>query len=179
MEVVVVRSARRRKTVSAQVVDGVVRISVPDNLPPEEEARHVEALRRRMERRQAAELVDLEARAATLASRYGLGRPASIRWVGNQELRWGSCTPGDRTIRISTRLAGEPAWVLDYVIVHELAHLTVPGHGPAFERLVGRYPRAERARGFLEARSTPVPAGVPGPAPEPPAAGNDPRAAAV
>lgn len=157
MEVVVVRSARRRKTVSARVVDGVVRISVPDNLPPAEEARHIESLRRRIERRQVADLIDLEARAAVLAARYRLARPASIRWVGNQESRWGSCTPADGTIRISTRLAGEPAWVLDYVVVHELAHLTVPGHGPAFERLVARYPRAERARGFLEARGTPLP----------------------
>jgi len=56
------------------------------------------------------------------------------------------------TIRISNRLAAEPGWVLDYVIVHELAHLLVPGHGPEFRALVDRYPRAERARGFLMAR---------------------------
>jgi hypothetical protein len=49
-------------------------------------------------------------------------------------------------------LASEPGWVLDYVIVHELAHLDVPRHGPAFWSIVNRYPRAERARGFLMAR---------------------------
>jgi predicted metal-dependent hydrolase len=163
VDVVIVRSARRRKTVSARVVDGVVRISVPDNLPPAEERRHVESLRRRIERQQTARLIDLEVRAATLAARFGLRRPTSIRWVGNQDARWGSCTPVDGTIRISTRLAGEPDWVLDYVLVHELAHLDVPGHGPAFDRLVNRYPRAERARGFLEARSTPPPTAVPAP----------------
>jgi predicted metal-dependent hydrolase len=181
MEVEVIRSARRRKTVSARVVDGVLRVSVPDNLSPAEERRHVEALRRRIERRQAVELVDLSRRAASLAERHDLPRPASIRWVGNQEARWGSCTPSDGTIRISTRLAGEPDWVLDYVIVHELAHLVVPGHGPDFHRLVGRFALTERARGFLEARSRPVPGAPPAP-PDPglqPAPGNQPAPTTV
>jgi predicted metal-dependent hydrolase len=43
--------------------------------------------------------------------------------------------------------------VLDYVLVHELAHLVVPDHSPAFHEIVDRYPRAERARGFLIAMS--------------------------
>ena len=97
--------------------------------------------------------VDLEERASHLADRYELPRPTSIRWVENQELRWGSCTPLDGSIRISSKLVAEPGWVLDYVIVHELAHLVVPGHGPKFWELVDRYPRAERARGWLMARA--------------------------
>jgi predicted metal-dependent hydrolase len=63
--------------------------------------------------------------------------------------RWGSCTPEDRAVRVSSRLAAYPAWVLDYVLVHELAHLLVASHGPAHDALVDRYPYAERARGFL------------------------------
>jgi len=73
-----------------------------------------------------------------------------VRWVDNQGSRWGSCTPIDATIRLSSRLRGMPTWVIDYVLVHELAHLLVPGHGPAFWAEVGRYPRSERARGYLE-----------------------------
>ena len=73
-----------------------------------------------------------------------------MRWANNQQERWGSCTPADGTIRISTRLRGLPAWVLDYVILHELAHLIVPKHGPRFWRLLEAYPRTERARGYLE-----------------------------
>ena len=43
-----------------------------------------------------------------------------------------------------------PDYVIDYVLLHELAHLLVPGHGPAFWRRLAGYARLERARGFLE-----------------------------
>ena len=148
----VVRSARRRKTVQAREVGGVLRVSIPASMTVADEERWVAEMVRRMERRTATGGVDLEARAEALAERYRLPRPAAIRWVDNQEWRWGSCTPADRTIRISSRLVREPGWVLDYVIVHELAHLSVPRHDARFWALVGRYPRAERARGFLMAR---------------------------
>ena len=64
--------------------------------------------------------------------------------------RWASCTPAEGTIRLSRRLLDMPTWVQDYVLVHELAHLLEPGHGPSFWRLVERYPRTERARGYLD-----------------------------
>ena len=152
VEVKVIRSPRRRKTVQARHVDGVLQVSIPATMSTAEEQRHVAEMVRRMRRRAESSVVDLPARAASLAATHGLERPASIRWVDNQLWRWGSCTPADGTIRISTRLAAEPTWVLDYVIVHELAHLTVAGHGPRFWALVGRYPLTERARGFLIAR---------------------------
>ena len=152
VEVQVIRSARRRKTVQARQVGGVLHVSIPATMSQADEQRHVAEMVRRMRRRADSAVVDLPTRAAALAAAHQLERPASIRWVDNQEWRWGSCTPADGAIRISTRLATEPPWVLDYVIVHELAHLSVPGHGPAFWALVDRYPRTERARGFLMAR---------------------------
>ncbi|GIG58251.1 metal-dependent hydrolase [Longispora fulva] len=76
--------------------------------------------------------------------------PETVRWVGNQNSRWGSCTPAERSIRLSDRLRGMPEWVIDYVLLHELSHLVVAGHGPAFWALVGRFPKAERAQGYLE-----------------------------
>ena len=148
-----VRSPRRRKTVQARHVGGVLRVSIPATMSVADEQRHVAEMVRRMQRRAESSLFDLVERAESLAASHDLERPSSIRWVDNQQWRWGSCTPVDRTIRISTRLAAEPAWVLDYVIVHELAHLSVHGHGPAFWALVERYPRTERARGFLMARA--------------------------
>lgn len=149
MQVSVLRSAKRRKTVSARLVDGVLEVRLPAWMGAEEEARWVEEMRRKFERRRSTEAIDVEARARQLARRYDLPQPSSVRWVDNQRTRWGSCTPSDGTIRISSRLAGFPPWVVDFVLVHELAHLAEPSHGPAFHALVARYPRAERATGFL------------------------------
>ena len=75
--------------------------------------------------------------------------PVSVRWSDRQQRRWGSCTPAEGTIRLSRRLEGMPTWVLDYVLVHELAHLLVPDHSRRFWEYVERYPLAERAKGFL------------------------------
>ncbi len=136
----------------ARQVGGVLRVSIPASMTVADEQRWVAEMVRRMERRAASDAIDLTARAEALGARYGLPLPAEIRWVDNQEWRWGSCTPSDGTIRISSRLVGEPTWVLDYVIVHELAHLRAPRHDARFWALVGRYPRTERARGFLIAR---------------------------
>lgn len=152
MEVEIVRSARRRKTVEARVVDGVIRVMAPARMPEAQLRGHVDALVARLERRQRAAEIDVEARAAALAATFGLPRPGAIRWVDNQGSRWGSCTPAEGAVRISSRLARFPPWVVDYVIVHELAHLAEAGHGPRFWALVNRYPKAERARGYLMAK---------------------------
>jgi predicted metal-dependent hydrolase len=104
---------------------------------------------------EAQELSDeaLEQRARWLNRQYfdGKLRWNSIRWVTNQNQRFGSCTPSQGTIRISHRLGKMPQWVQDYVIVHELAHLLEANHGPHFWALVNRYPLTERARGYLMA----------------------------
>lgn len=124
-----------------------------------EEQRWVGVMLERLEakerRRQGLALAgdaELHERALALSQRWLDGRagPVSVRWSGRQNTRWGSCTPADGTIRLSERLRSMPSWVVDYVLVHELAHLLHADHGPAFQALVARYPKAERARGFLE-----------------------------
>ncbi|MDF1595671.1 MAG: M48 family metallopeptidase [Acidimicrobiia bacterium] len=152
MQVEVVRSTRRRKTVQARLVDGVLRVAIPAHLTAAEEARWVEEMKRRLRRDSLASEVDLDVRANRLANRYGLPRPASIEWSNRQHTLWGSTTIATSTVRLSSRLAAYPTWVLDYVIVHELAHLVEPNHTPAFWQLVEQYPRTERARGYLLAR---------------------------
>ena len=152
MQVEVVRSPRRRKTVQARKVGEVLRVSIPATMTRKDEERWVGEMVRRFERRADAERIDLVERAAALARRYGLPDPVSIRWVDNMESRWGSCTIADRTVRLSSKLGAYPDWVVDYVIVHELAHLVEANHGRAVWSLVHRYPRAERARGFLIAK---------------------------
>ncbi len=148
----VIRSTRRRKTVQARLVDGVLRVHLPAHLSTAEEERWVREMRQRVMRKRSAAGIDLLARATGLARRHGLPEPAEIAWSDRQQSRWGSCSVESGRIRVSSRLAECPGWVLDYVIVHELAHLVVPGHGPRFWALVDRYPRTERARGYLMAK---------------------------
>ena len=95
----------------------------------------------------------LMAQAQELNRRYFGGRlqVTSVRYVSNQNTRFGSCTPSSASIRLSQRLAKTPQWVRDYVLVHELAHLVEPNHSPRFWQLVHQYPRTERAIGFLMA----------------------------
>lgn len=152
LEVEVVRSAKRRKTVQASVVEGRLRILLPARMTKSEEAHWVTEMQRRFRRRSRADRINLSARARRLAANLGLSRPTAIHWVDNQRQRWGSCTPSTGEIRVSTRIAGYPSWVIDYVIVHELAHLDVADHSPAFHAIVDRFPLAERARGYLIAK---------------------------
>ena len=153
MDVTVIRSPRRKKSAQARLVNGVLEVRIPARSSKAEEARLVAQFRRRFEREAAADQVDLKVRAARLARRHGLPKPTEIRWVSNQAHRWGSCTPDTGVIRLSDRMAAFPTWVIDHVIVHELAHLVERGHGPAFHDLAGRYPLAERAEGFLIAKA--------------------------
>jgi predicted metal-dependent hydrolase len=154
-EVEVRRSRRRRRTVSAYREDGRTVVLIPARFSKAEERQWVATMLDRLaagDRRRNPSDEELTARAEELSRRYlgGLAKPLSIRWVENQQSRWGSCTPADGTIRISTRVRGMPGFVLDYVVLHELAHLIVPGHGKDFWTLVGGFPRMERARGYLE-----------------------------
>ncbi|MCX5461025.1 M48 family metallopeptidase [Streptomyces sp. FT1] len=154
-EVEVRRSARRRRTVSAYREDGRTVVLLPARMSEAEERRWVglmlEKLARQEKRRRPTDEV-LAERAGRLSAQFlgGRARPDSVRWVTNQNTRWGSCTPAEGSIRLSHRLQGMPEYVVDYVLLHELAHLLVPGHGPRFWALLEAYPRTERARGYLE-----------------------------
>jgi predicted metal-dependent hydrolase len=151
----IVASPNRRRTVSARVVDGVLELRVPAAMPVAERQQWAERMRARLERQLSrAQPSDamLDERAQALNHRYFDGR---LRWASiafaEQTSRWGSCTFGAGTIRISTRATGLPGWVMDYLLVHELTHLEVPNHGPGFWAAVNRYPLTERARGYLMA----------------------------
>ncbi len=149
------RSRKRRRTVAAYREDDKVVVLLPARFTRAEEKEWVATMLARLERserRRRPSDVGLERRAAELGERYLDGRavPDTVRWVANQRSRWGSCTPSDKAIRLSTRLQGMPAWVIDYVLVHELAHLIEARHTAEFWEWVDRYPKAERARGFLE-----------------------------
>ncbi|MEM9777441.1 MAG: M48 family metallopeptidase [Chloroflexota bacterium] len=152
----IIRSAKRRKTVNAQIKDGVLIVRAPMRMTNEELEPVIAKLRRRLK----AKLVvtpqtdeELQKRAYQLNKKYFNGRLhwESIKYVTNQNKRYGSCSPTQRTIRLNHRLAKMPEFVRDYVIVHELAHLEQANHGPKFWELVYKYPLTERARGYLMA----------------------------
>ena len=151
------RSARRKKTISAEVVGSALIVSVPERLSRAEEQEWVEKMTARLSQQRRRDRLNedgaLARRARELSSRY-LGGVTfeSIAWVNNQRSRWGSCSVDERSIRLSLELSEYPGWVRDYVIVHELAHLIVPDHSDRFWELVNRYPLTERARGFLIAK---------------------------
>ncbi len=149
------RSAKRRRTVSAYRQEGRLVVLVPARMSRAEEGEWVRTMVARVaaseQRRQRTD-GDLEQRALALSREHLGGRavPASVRWVSNQNSRWGSCTPAEGSIRLSDKLRGMPSWVVDYVLLHELAHLLQPGHGAEFWALLQGYPRLERARGYLQ-----------------------------
>ncbi|MFE1783256.1 M48 family metallopeptidase [Streptomyces sp. NPDC059506] len=145
------RSARRSRTVSARREGDRVVVFLPARMSAEEEEHWVAAMLERLaarEKRRPAGDDALARRAEELSGRYlaGRARPLSVRWVTNQTTRWGSCTPAEGTVRLSHRLQGMPEYVVDYVLLHELAHLLVPGHGPRFCTLVVATPVRVRPR---------------------------------
>ena len=148
------RSKRRRRTVSAYRSGESIVVLIPASFSADDEAEWVATMVRRIEKAEARAALtdeDLLARAQRLSDTYlgGLATPESVRWVSNQNSRWGSCTPGERSIRLSERLQAMPGWVIDYVLVHELAHLLEPGHDESFWAWVDRYPKARKAQGYL------------------------------
>ncbi|MGN6475455.1 MAG: M48 metallopeptidase family protein [Mycobacteriales bacterium] len=154
-EIEIRRSPRRRRTVSAHREGDRIVVAVPARMSRAETARMVDELVARVLAREAGATPtdhELTQRAQRLSAIYLRGRavPASVRWVDTMSSRWASCTPLDRSIRLSRRLQGMPEYVVDYVLLHELAHLLVPGPGPAFWAELAGYERLERARGYLE-----------------------------
>jgi len=152
------RSRKRLRTVTAYREGDRTIVAIPARFTRAQEREWVGRMLARLanqERRRRPSDAELMQRAVDLSARYLSGRaePASVVWSSNQGRRWGSCTPSDRTIRISDRLRGMPSWVLDYVLLHELAHLLHAGHGPEFWAELDAYPRTARARGFLEGYS--------------------------
>jgi metallopeptidase YgjP-like protein len=153
-EVEVRVSARRKKTSEAKWVAGRIVVTLPTHLRGKDRDQTinwlVDRLMAKQKQRRAVGDGELMARAVMLCERYRMEvRPTSVRWVTNQSARWGSCSVHSGEIRLSHRLRTVPTWVLDAVIVHELAHLRHPDHSPAFHAYAGRFPRHKEAGIFL------------------------------
>ena len=154
-EIIVIRSTRRKKNISAYRQGGRIVVSIPARMSKADERAMVPEMVAKIRAQEAAITMSEEALAtrigellSELAPEISL-RPASVAWRGMRE-RWGSCTGVDRTIRISDRLKGAPDYALDYVLIHEGIHLEYFDHGPEFKELLARFPRAEIASAYLD-----------------------------
>ena len=154
-EVRVIKSSRRRRSISAYREHGAIVIQVPARLPNSKIREVIPEMVEKILSREAREKMSDEAlfdRAIELLNQYlpeFRVRPVSVVWRSMNE-RWGSCTTLDRTIRISDRLNGAPAYVVDYLLVHELIHLEIPDHGGEFEKLLARFEESELANAYLD-----------------------------
>lgn len=151
-----IRSARRTRTVQARHVGERIEVRIPARFSAKEEREAVTEILAKLQRRSTSTAVsdeDLLARAKKLNSTVldGKARISSVRWSTNHNTQWGSCTVSTGAIRISDRLRIAPDYVVDAVVVHELVHTFIPGHGPEFWEWADRAPLSERAKGYLEA----------------------------
>ncbi|MSW02772.1 MAG: DUF45 domain-containing protein [Actinobacteria bacterium] len=154
-EIVVIRSTRRKKNVSAYRAGGRIIVSIPARMSKADERAMVPEMVAKIRAQEAAQMMsqsELAARIDELLRQFAPEitiRPTEVAWRAMRE-RWGSCTSLDRTIRISDRLKGAPAHALDFVLFHEAIHLEISDHGPGFKAILARFPQAELAGAYLD-----------------------------
>ena len=154
-EIVVIRSKRRKKNISAYRAGGRIVVSIPARMSEADERAMVPEMVAKIRSQEAASTMSeaaLAARTDELLSELApeiTTRPKDVTWRGMRE-RWGSCTSIDGTIRISDRLKDAPAFALDYVLFHEAIHLEVSDHGEGFKQILARFAKAEIASAYLD-----------------------------
>ena len=154
-EIVVLRSKRRKKSISAYRQGGRIIVSIPARMSKADERSVVPEMIAKIRAQEAGESPSetvLMNRATELLELYApeiTERPKSINWRAMRE-RWGSCTSVDATIRISDRLKGAPGFALDYVLFHEAIHLEHFDHGTAFTEVLARFEDSELASAYLD-----------------------------
>ena len=154
-EIVVLRSKRRKKSISAYRQGGRIIISIPSRMSKADERSVIPEMIAKIRAQESDESPSetmLMQRCVQLLERYAPEIticPKSINWRSMRE-RWGSCTSVDATIRISDRLKGAPSYALDYVLLHEAIHLHYFHHGPEFKAVLARFPEERRAEAYLE-----------------------------
>ena len=159
MEVKIIRSPRRRRSVSARLVNDLLLINAPLMLPQERLDKIVSDFKFKFARKKLKTELDKEKNLSDLANalneRYfdNKLKIESIEYATNQNSRFGCCNYRTAKIRISHKIGLMPKWVRKYVLIHEMAHLIEPNHSRAFWDIVCRYKLTERARGYLMAAS--------------------------
>lgn len=159
MEVKIIRSPRRRRSVSARLVNDLLLVNAPLMLSDERLDKIISGFKLKFARKKLKTELDKEKNLADLASRLNAQyfenklKIESIEYVTNQNSRYGCCNYHTAKIRISHKIGLVPKWVRKYVLIHEMAHLIEPNHSREFWDIVSRYKLTERARGYLMAAS--------------------------
>ena len=151
-EIKIIRSKNRKKTISAELVNGILNIRAPHKISDQKLLPIIEDLKKRINKKGKKDLT-LSEEAEKINQEYFSGKLKinSIEYSEKQNKRWGSCQNATKRILISSKLKNLPDWVRAYVIFHEMAHLLIPNHGTEFKKIIKKYPLAERAKGFLMA----------------------------
>jgi predicted metal-dependent hydrolase len=68
-----------------------------------------------------------------------LGVKVERVFVQKMKTKWGSCNPASNSVRLNTELAKKPPSCLEYIVVHEMAHLLVRRHDDRFRSLMDKY----------------------------------------
>jgi hypothetical protein len=148
-----------KRNSSGVIKDGEIVLYISNRLPRAEQQRHIEILTARLSPRlergrqmlptAPGELppgltpspvkddLALQAWALTINQQFYRYEMGKVRFR-KQESRWGSCSGRTRNIQIAERLRGGPHELLEYVLIHEIAHLGELNHSPRFWALVAR-----------------------------------------
>jgi len=154
-EILVIRSARRKRNISAYRQGGRIIVSIPARMSKADERAVVPEMIAKIRSQESdrtpseERLMERTNELMTSLAPEITARPASINWRPMRE-RWGSCTSVDRTIRISDRLKLAPDYALDYVLFHEAIHLEHFDHGSAFTEVLARFEESELASAYLD-----------------------------
>lgn len=139
-----------RRGVSVRNDGKSLRVRLPQDLPLEQLDEQVRRALTQWYTRRAAEVINELVRRWTPFS----GKAPSLVLIRNQKRRWGSCA-SDGSLRFNWRLAMASRDLIEYVVVHELAHLTHKNHGPSFWAEVSRaLPDFESRRAALRAAAS-------------------------
>ncbi|MCK4463780.1 MAG: M48 family metallopeptidase, partial [Candidatus Omnitrophica bacterium] len=154
----IIRSEKRRRTISARLVKDIMYVYAPAKISDTELKNTIDSLKRRLKKKKLKHNIDRTSDLKTIAERInreyfnGGLKIKSIEYSTNQLRSFGCCNYKTQRIRISHRLWQMPAWVQDYVILHEMAHLIEPNHSKSFWDIVFQYKLTERAKGYLMAK---------------------------
>jgi len=144
-QVIIVEEAQRKSRVRVDAANGKLIVRTPVGTPGVAPA-GLESFLRGLARHQVEQTVFAEAQRMRV-------RPSSII-IRDQKTRWGSCSSRG-TLSFNWRLIMVPPTILEYVVIHELAHMVVPNHSTDFWAVVARfYPAYKEARSWLRRNSS-------------------------